>query len=76
MTSIICLFKLVHLNGLRFDEWVNHVAKELNVEDALKSSILVVQKAASPKNGVEFCQGSDGTIRSRLATWYIYYVHY
>ena len=70
MTSIICLFKLVHLNGLRFDEWVNHVVKELNVEEALKLSIFVVQKAAAPKTGVEFRQGSNGTIRSSLATSY------
>ena len=52
--------------GLLFDEWVDHVVKELNVEDALKLSIL----AAAPKNGVEFCQGSDGTIRISLATSY------
>ena len=26
------------------------------------------QKAAAPKNKVEFCQGSNGTIRSSLAT--------
>ena len=68
MTSIICLFKLVHLNGLHYDEWVNHVVKELNVEGALKSSIFVVQKAAAPKTGVEFHQGSIGIIRSSLAT--------
>ena len=36
----------------------------------LKSSSLVAQKAAAPKNGVEFRQGSDGTIRSSLATLY------
>ena len=71
MTSTICLFKLVHLDGLRFDEWVNHVVKELNVEEALKSSILVVQKAAAAaKTWVEFCQGSNGTIRSSVATSY------
>ena len=51
------------LNGL-----LNHVDKELNVEEVLKSPIFVVQKAAAPKNGVEFRQGSNGTIRSRLAT--------
>ena len=34
-----------------------------------KSSIFVVQKASAPKNGVEFRQGSIGTIRSSLATW-------
>merc|ERR1712173_554569 len=50
------------LNGL-----LNHVVKELNVEEVLKSSILVVQKTAAPKNGVEFRQGSIGTIRSSLA---------
>ena len=30
----------------------------------LKSSIFVVQKAAAPKNWIEFCQGSIGPIRS------------
>ena len=35
-----------------------------------KSSIFVVQKATSPKNGVEFRQGSIGAIRSSLATSY------
>ena len=68
MTSIICLFELVHLNGLLFDEWVDNVVKELNVEEALKSPIFVIQKAAAPKIGVEFRQGSNGTIRSSLAT--------
>ena len=63
MTSIICLFKLVHLNDLLFDEWVDHVVKEV-----LKSSIFVVHKAAAPKNGIEFRQGPNGTIRSSLAT--------
>ena len=48
MTSIICLFELVHLNGLLFDEWVDHVVKELNVEEALKLSTFIVQKAAAP----------------------------
>ena len=51
------------LNGL-----LNHVVKELNVEEVLKSPIFVVQKAAAPKTGVEFRQGSIGTIRSSLAT--------
>ena len=50
------------------DGLLNHVVKELNVEEVLKSPIFVVQKAAAPKNGVEFCQGSNGTIRSSLAT--------
>ena len=36
----------------------------------LKSSIFVVQKATAPKSGVEFCQGSIGTIRVSLATSY------
>ena len=35
-----------------------------------KSSIFVVQKATEPKNGVEFRQGSIGTIGSSLATSY------
>ena len=64
MTSIICLCELVPLNGLLFDDWVNNVVKELNVEEALKSSIFVIQKAAALKNG----QGSNGTSRSSLAT--------
>ena len=34
----------------------------------LKSSIFVVQKATAPKSGVEFRQGSVGAIRSGLAT--------
>ena len=61
ITSIICLFELVHLNDLLFDEWLDHDIKEVNNKEALKSSIFVVQMAAAPKNGVEFCQGSIGT---------------
>ena len=53
------------LNGL-----LNHVVKVLNVEEVLKSPFFVVQKAAAPKTGVEFRQGSIGTIRSSLATSY------
>ena len=68
--SIICLFELVHLNDLLFSEWVNHVFKEVNAKEALKLSFFVIQKAAAPKNGVEFRQGSIGTIRSSLATSY------
>ena len=45
-----------HLNDLNGD-----------VKEALRS-IFVVQKAAAPKTGVEFCQDSIGTIRSSLAT--------
>ena len=67
-TSIICPFELVHLNDLLFDEWLDHDIKEVNNKEALKSSIFVVQMAAAPKNGVEFCQGSNCTIRSSLAT--------
>ena len=40
------------LNGLLFDEWVDHVVKELNVEEVLKLAIFIVQKATAPKNGV------------------------
>ena len=58
------------LNGL-----LNHVVKQLNVEEALKSPILVAQKAAAPKTGVEFCQGSNGTIRISLATSYNVWQH-
>ena len=53
-----------------FDEWVDHVVKEVNVKEALKLSIFVVQMAAAAKNGVEFRQVSNGTIRSNLATLY------
>ena len=53
------------LNGL-----LNHVVKELNVKEVLKSPIFVAQKAAAPKTGVEFRQGSIGAIRSSLATSY------
>ena len=35
-----------------------------------RSSIFVVQKAAAPKSGVEFHQGSIGTISGSLATSY------
>ena len=59
MTSIICLLELGHLNDLNGD-----------IKEALKSSIFVVQKAAAPKSGVEFRQGSIGTIRSSVATSY------
>ena len=48
--------------------WVNHVIKEVNIKEALKSSIFIVQKAAAPKSGVEFRQDSIGTIRNSLAT--------
>ena len=51
--SIICLFELVHLNYLLFDEQVYDVVEEVDVKEALKSSIFFVQKAVAPKNGVE-----------------------
>ena len=50
------------LNALNDD-----VVVEVDVEEALKSSIFIVQKAAAPKSGVEFRQASIGTIRRRLA---------
>ena len=68
--SIIGLFELVHLNDLLVDELVDEVVKEVDIKDVLKSSIFVVQKAAAPKNGVEFRQGSIGAIRSSLAMSY------
>ena len=67
LVSIICIFELAHFNDLLFDEYVDNVVKEVDVKEALKSSIFVVQKAAAPKTGVEFRQGSIGTIRSSLA---------
>ena len=53
------------LNALNDD-----VVVEVDVEEALKSSIFIVQKAAAPKSGVEFRQDSIGTIRNSLATSY------
>ena len=49
MTFIICLFGLVPLNDLLFDEWVNHVVKEFNVKEALKSPVFVVLDGCSTK---------------------------
>ena len=45
-----------------------HCFQLLRVKEALKSSILIVQKDAAPKNGVEFRQGFIGDICSSLAT--------
>ena len=56
---------LGHLNVLN-----DNVVVEVDVEEDLKSSIFIVQKAAAPKSGVEFRQDSIGTIRSCLATSY------
>ena len=67
-TSIIRLFELACLNDLLFNHYANDIIEEVDVKDALKSSIFIVQKAAAPKTGVEFRQGSIGTIRSSLAT--------
>ena len=36
----------------------------------MKLSIFVLQCAAAPKNGVKFCQGTFGVIKSILATLY------
>ena len=55
------------LNDLNDD-----VVVEVDVKEALKSSIFIVQKAAAPKSGVEFRQSSNGTTSSSLAT--LYYV--
>ena len=51
------------LNDLNDD-----VVVEVDVEEALKSSMFIVQKAAAPKSGVEFHQDFIGTIRNSLAT--------
>ena len=56
---------LGHLNALNDD-----VVVEVDVEEALKSSIFIAQKVAAPESGIEFRQGSNGTIRSSLATSY------
>ena len=47
------------LNDLNDD-----VVVEVDVKEALKSSIFIVQKAAAPKSGVEFRQSSNGTTSS------------
>ena len=85
LTFIICLFELGHPNDLNGDidrrdqlsTWAtsmndlnDDVVVEVDVKEALKPSIFIVQKAAAPKSGVEFRQGSNGTIRSSLATSY------
>ena len=49
MTCIICLFELGHPNDLNYN-----VVVEVDVKEAIKSSIYVVQKDAAPKYGVEF----------------------
>ena len=51
-----------------FNDLNDDVVVEVDVEEALKSSIFIVQKAAAPKSGVEFRQDSIGTIRNSLAT--------
>ena len=53
----ICLFEMDHLNDLLFDEWVANFVKEVNVEEALKSSILVVQKATAVPPNWSFLNG-------------------
>ena len=49
----VTTFDLGHVNDLNDD-----VVVEVDVEEALKSSIFIVQKAAAPKSGVEFRQDS------------------
>ena len=39
MTSIIFLFKLVHLNDLFCDELVDDIVEEVDIKGVLKSSI-------------------------------------
>ena len=50
-----------------FNDLNDDVVVEVDVEEALKSSIFIVQKAAAPKSGVEFRQDSIGTIRNSLS---------
>ena len=49
---------------------LNHVVKELNVEEVLKLPIFVVRKVAAPKNGVEFRQGSICAVKCSLSMSY------
>ena len=53
-----------------FNDLNDDVVVEVDVKEALKSSIFIVQKATAPKSGVEFRHDSIGTIRSSLATSY------
>ena len=46
----------------------SYVVIEVDVTEALKLSIFVVQRAAAPKKGVDFCQRPIGAIKSSLAT--------
>ena len=58
---------MVQLNDLLFDELVDDVVKDVNVKNGLELSIFAVHRSAAPKNGLEFCQGSNSVIRSSLA---------
>ena len=53
---------LVHLIDLLNDILFDDVVEEVDVKEAVKSSIFVVQWDAAPKTGVEFRQGSIGKI--------------
>ena len=53
------------LNGL-----LNHVVKEFNVEEVLKSPIFVVQKAAAPKKGVLMVPSEVVSLR-RMTSRYV-----
>ena len=57
--------------------WVIFIRNKTKVESVqlgrlLKSSIFVVQKAAAPRNGVEFHQRSIGALRCSLEfVWWV-----
>ncbi len=60
----VTTFDLVHVNDLTDD-----VVVEVDVEEALKSSIFIVQKAAAPKSGVEFLVNFYHTEGCRTKIW-------
>ena len=57
-------------NKMQFLPPPSYVVIEVNVTETVKPSIFVVQRAAAPKNGVEFRQRPIGAIRRSLATSY------
>ena len=63
-------FAAVPLSWSFLNILLNHVVKELNIDEVLKSPFFVVQKAAAPKNGVEFRQQFNGAIRTSLTAPY------
>jgi len=52
-----------------FQQSSNVQVEEVGVKRVLKSSIFVVQKATAPKTGVEFLQGSIGSLAMSYDVW-------